>query len=246
MADNLNEAPKTTLNDFTSQIKKEGLAIVNRYAVVLPNFEGSDMSRLLLMYCSAAQLPGLNNSTTPARTFGEYREMPYERLFEAVNLEFYVDRPMKIKTYFDNWIAQVIDPVTRKFNYYKNYTKDVSIFVLDKQDKNIYGCTLYEAYPKTINPIALTAEGKEVMKIAVSLQFRYWRGAQYAKQQLPAGVGDPPTGIPPEPRVIDRIEEDIPENVVRDGKGNPVTYSGGYVTYGGNNSKGRKRFGREI
>ena len=137
MADNFNEAPKTTLNDFTSQIKKEGLAIVNRYAVVLPNMGGSDMSRLLLMYCSAAQLPGLNNSTTPARTFGEYREMPYERLFEAVQLEFYVDRPMKVKTYWDNWVGQVIDPVTRKFNYYKNYTKDVTIFVLDKADKSL-------------------------------------------------------------------------------------------------------------
>ena len=73
MANNFQESPKTTLNDFTSQVKKEGLAVVNRYAVVLPNYEGSDMSRMLLMYCSAAQLPGLNNSTTPARTFGEYR-----------------------------------------------------------------------------------------------------------------------------------------------------------------------------
>ena len=155
MADNFNESPKTTLNDFTSQIKKEGLAIVNRYAVVLPNMGGSDMSRLLLMYCSSAQLPGLNNSTTPARTFGEYREMPYERLFEAVNLEFYVDRPMKVKTYWDNWIAQGIDPVTRKFNYYKNYTKDVTIFVLDKQDKSMYGCTLYAGRPKDYDGIRL-------------------------------------------------------------------------------------------
>ena len=123
MADNFNEAPKTTLNDFTSQIKKEGLAIVNRYAVVLPNMGGSDMSRLLLMYCSAAQLPGINNSTTPARTFGEYREMPYERLFEAVQLEFYVDRPMKVKTYWDNGRTGYRS-VTRKLNYYKNYTKE--------------------------------------------------------------------------------------------------------------------------
>ena len=242
MASNLNEAPKTTLNDFTSQVKKEGLAIVNRYAVVLPNMEGSDMSRMLLMYCSATQLPGLNNSTTPARTFGEYREMPYERLFEAVNMEFYVDRPMKVKTYWDNWMGQVIDPVTRKFNYYKNYTKDITIFVLDRQDKNIYGCTLYEAFPKTINPIALSAEGKDAMKIGVTLQFRYWRGAQYAKSKLPADVGDPPTGSTgvAEPKIIDRIEEDIPANVVTDGKGNPVTYSGGYVTYGGNNSSRRR------
>ena len=237
MANNFNEAPKTTLNDFTSQIKKEGMAVVNRYAVVLPNFVGSDMSRMLLMYCSAAQLPGLNNSTTPARTFGEYREMPYERLFEAVNLEFYMDRPMKIKTYWDNWIGEVIDPVTRKFNYYKNYTKDVTIFVLDKQDKNVYGCTLYEAYPKTINPIALTAEGKEVMKIGVTLQFRYWRGAQYSKEKLPKGVSDIPEQ-PTSPKQIDRIEEEVPANVVTDKKGNPVTYSGGYVTYGGPNARG--------
>mgnify|MGYP006174320561 CR=1 FL=1 len=241
MASNFNEAPKTTLNDFTSQVKKEGLAVTNRYAVVLPNMEGSDMSRMLLMYCASTQLPGLNNSTTPARTFGEYREMPYERLFEAVNMEFYVDRPMKVKTYFDNWMGQVIDPVTRKFNYYKNYTKDITIFVLDKQDKNIYGVTLYECYPKTINPIALTAEGKEVMKLGVTLQFRYWRGAQYSKEKLPQGVSDVPTGVPAGPRVIDRIEEDIPANVVTDGKGNPVTYSGGFVTYGGNNSRGGRR-----
>ena len=241
MANNFQESPKTTLNDFTSQVKKEGLAVVNRYAVVLPNYEGSDMSRMLLMYCSAAQLPGLNNSTTPARTFGEYREMPYERLFEAVNLEFYIDRPMKIKTYWDNWMGEVISPVTRKFNYYKNYTKDVTIFVLDKKDKNVYGCTLYEAYPKTINPIALTAEGKDVMKIAVTLQFRYWRGAQYAKDKLPEGVSDIPPQPDAEPRVIDRIEEDTPENVVRDGQGNPVTYSRGYVTYGGNNRRRGRR-----
>ena len=236
MANNFQESPKTTLNDFTSQIKKEGMAIVNRYSVLLPNMEGSDMSRMLLMYCSSAQLPGLNNSTTPARTFGEYREMPYERLFEAVNLEFYVDRPMKIKTYWDNWMGRVIDPVTRKFNYYKDYTKDVTIFVIEKQDKNIYGFTLYEAYPKTINPIALTADGKEVMKIGVTLQFRYWRGAQYAKQKLPPEVSDVPEQ-PTEVREVDRIEEDIPQNVVTDGKGNPVTYSGGYVTYGGNGSR---------
>jgi hypothetical protein len=244
MADNFQEAPKTTLNDFTSQVKKEGLAVVNRYAVVLPNFEGPDMSRMLLMYCSQAQLPGINNSTTPARTFGEYREMPYERLFEAINLEFYVDRPMKVKTYWDNWTSQIIDPVTRKFNYYKNYTKDITIFVLDKADKQIYGCTLYEAYPKTLNPIQLTAEGKDAMKIGVSLSYRYWRGAQYAKSKLPAEVGDPPTGVRQEPRIIDRIEEDIPQNVVTDGKGNPVTHSGGYVTYGGNNARGRRKFGK--
>ena len=107
--------------------------------------------------------------------------------------------------------------------------------------RQVYGCTLYEAYPKTINPIALTAEGKDVMKIAVTLQFRYWRGAQYAKDKLPEGVSDIPPQPDAEPRVIDRIEEDTPENVVRDGQGNPVTYSRGYVTYGGNNRRRGRR-----
>ena len=74
------------------------------------------------------------------------------------------------------------------------------------------------------------------MKIGVTLQFRYWRGAQYAKQKLPPEVSDVPEQ-PTEVREVDRIEEDIPQNVVTDGKGNPVTYSGGYVTYGGNGSR---------
>jgi len=30
----------------------------------------------------------------------------------------------------------------------------------------------------------------------------------------------------------------VPANVVTDKKGNPVTYSGGYVTYGGPNARG--------
>lgn len=173
----------TTIKEFTSLVKSGGMARNNRYQVYfsLPPILmgdmiiGSNFLRTLSFYCDATSLPGVSFSTTQAKTYGEVREMPYERLFDNVNLSFYVDSDMKVKYLFDKWSQSIQNINTRSFNYYNEYTTDIEIFVQDYEDKDKYKIRLYECYPKSVSPINMEYAGKDVMKLQVSLNYKYWK-----------------------------------------------------------------------
>jgi hypothetical protein len=170
-----------TLNEFISAIAGEGLMRTSRFAVMftLPSAiaEGQysrDMRKILL-YCDNINLPGITLETTAAKTFGEHREMPYNKLFDTINMSFYVDNSMTVKLLFDNWMGAIQDPDTRIFNYYRDYTTDITIDVFDVADKSRYQVTLYQCYPKAINPVQMDYANKDVMKMTVAMQYKYWR-----------------------------------------------------------------------
>lgn len=163
------------LNDFISQVKTNGLARTNRYVVYfnLP-WESDSALRDVLLFCDQVQLPGTNYNTADMRTFGETRKAPYERLYEDINMSFYVDKEMKNKIMFDYWLNQIQDPWTRNFNYYDDYVTDIVIEVQDLKDQSRYGIKLYEAYPKSIGAVQLDYAGKDVMKISVNFAYKYY------------------------------------------------------------------------
>jgi hypothetical protein len=174
----------STLNDFIGSVAAEGLMGSSKFEVEIGmpnvikanNFYVGDLRKILL-YCDSITLPGMNISTTQARTFGEIREMPYERLFDNVTMNFYVDNGMHTKLFFDTWINSIQNPFTRKFNYYKGptgYTTDISLKVFDINSQQRYQVDLYECYPKSIGAITMDYSAKEVMKLQVSMNYKYW------------------------------------------------------------------------
>lgn len=177
----------STLEDFISKVKKDGMARTNRYSVVLGSPisvkqaqvntgyipAGTDMQSLLL-YCDQVQLPGVNYATIQNRTFGELREVPYDRMFETINMSFYVDNNMAVKAFFDQWMSSIQDPSSRTFNYYENYITDMVIYVEDLKDEKKYEVKLFECYPKSVGSIQLDYASKEVMKLQVTMQYKYW------------------------------------------------------------------------
>ena len=182
------------LNEFIAQIKQTGLSRSNRYSVIM-NPPMSLMTgqnafaqsfpdlRQLLMFCDQVQLPGLNLSTTQNRSFGEFREVPYEKLYGDLSMQFYVDTDLNVKTFFDTWMAAVQDPYTRTFSYYNDYITDITIVVEDLEDQMTYGVTLYECYPKTISPIQMDYSSKDIMKLQVSMNYKYWLPENMSKSQ---------------------------------------------------------------
>jgi hypothetical protein len=125
------------INDFIAQVKEGGLARTNRYIVDFrPPVAGEDdTKRKLILFCDQVQLPGQNFSTVQNRTFGEFREVPYERIYDNITLSFLVDSGMNVKKVFDKWMDKIADPNTRTYGYYKDYTVDMTIEVQDVLDK---------------------------------------------------------------------------------------------------------------
>lgn len=163
------------IEKFISEVRTRGLARTNRYEVVIP-FPNTDRdgSRLASLFCETASLPGYNIATTPARVYGESREMPYERVFDPITLTFYVDSGMLVKEAFERWMSLVIDPDSRAIQYYDTYVRPITIYVDNVDDTSPYALTLHECYPKTMQSIQLQADGKEVMKLSVTIQYHYW------------------------------------------------------------------------
>lgn len=155
----------------------------NRYQVffTLPNvltnkgIFGNNQLRTVSLYCDATALPGVAYSTAQAKTYGEVREMPYEKMYDNITLSFYMDSDMRIKYMFDSWIQNIQDADTRSFNYYKDYTVDLEIVVQNYGEQDKYKVKLYECYPKSVSPINLEYAGKDVMKMQVGLNYKYWK-----------------------------------------------------------------------
>jgi hypothetical protein len=165
------------IEQFIADIKTRGLSRSNRYTVsfVPPvSLNNINLGSIMLL-CDQATLPGVSFSTTQIRTFGEFRETPYEKLFDNASFSFYVDKEMYVKYMFDQWINSVQDPETRKFNYYDAYTTDWSIDVQDLLNNTRYTLTMFECYPKAINSIQLDYASKDIMKINVSIQYKNWQ-----------------------------------------------------------------------
>lgn len=169
------------VSDFVANIST-GLARTNRFTVLFTPpqaaLEGLGLTslRTVLLLCDSASLPGININTAQTRTFGEIREIPYELMYEPINLTFYVDAGMYVKKMFDSWIMYTQIRDTRKFNYYDNYVaKELQILVQDMANNNRYVVTMYEAFPKTVSQIQMDYAGRDVMKLNVQMTYKYWR-----------------------------------------------------------------------
>jgi len=166
----------TSINEFISQIKQSGLARTNRYMVRFtpPISIETDSTRKLVLFCEQIQLPGQNYSTTQNRIFGEFREVPYERIYDNISMSFLVDSGMNVKKIFDRWMNSIADPKTRTYNYYTQYIVDMDIEVQDLLDNTRYAVKLYECYPKSIGNIQMDYSSKDIMKLQVNMQYKYW------------------------------------------------------------------------
>ena len=173
------------LNNFIAQVKSTGLASANMYSVemAIPNVVRSTYDdfhdlRAISLFCDQVQLPDQNVSTTPTRTYGEVREMPYENLYGNINMSFICDSDYKTKHFFDTWIQNISDPQTRHMNYYRDYTVPViRVTTLNNDESEVYRVALYECYPKQIQAVTLDYGSKEIVKVQVSMNYKYWRSA---------------------------------------------------------------------
>lgn len=159
------------LQDFIAETRKHGFMRTARYSVIFPQ---NSIGSLLKLYCEEVQLPALNYNTVPNLAYGETREVPYQKLYDNITITFFVDANMKIKKFFDSWLASVQNPNTRTFNYYNSYIRNVEIKVEDLDDSSPYSVVLHECYPKAISPITMAYASRELMKLNVTFAYKYW------------------------------------------------------------------------
>lgn len=184
------------LNEFIAQVKTGGMAKQSHFAInitppALITGYTNDQLKKIMLFCESTSFPGMTIATTPVRTYGELTEAPYDILYENVTFNFYVDRNMMIKKFFDDWILNIYDPLTRHSRYYKEYiAPTIEMFQYDQAQNQTYKVVLYEVYPKSITAMTLDNNSKDIHKLSVNMNYKYWRSGEMASTL--GGVAESP------------------------------------------------------
>jgi len=166
------------IDRMITNIKKFGVFTPNKYLIEFSGLMGAfDMvmgNRLSLM-CSSCVVPGRSLASTPDKSAaGPMREIPYESLYSSeVTLTFYLGKDMWERRTFETWMDTIIDPVSGRHSYYRDYVSNMYIYVLNEFDMPIYRIRLEEVFPKQVSEIEFTNEGgTDVAKQTITLAFR--------------------------------------------------------------------------
>lgn len=164
------------ISDFVAYIKKNGVALNNRFDVLLtlPNGVtdlafyrrngksefGPDPRTLSLMALSVS-MPGVNVSTTEMR-LGVTRKIPYDRSTGELDMVFRCSADMIEKRVFDAWISAIFTD-QHTLEYYEDYVTDITVSTVDNQNNTSYQCRYSEAYPAVITPLTFDRENQNTI-----------------------------------------------------------------------------------
>ena len=179
-------------NDFKSKVRKEGLALQNRFYINigLPTALSSQITgaaktgtndRDIMMMCKSVSLPGVNINTSPIRYTGESFEAPYGKQYSPCSLVFFVDHDMLVRRFFDDWMNLIQDRKTRNLGWFDEFkSPELSIHILDKQENEVYNVVLIDAVPKSIGTLSLDQESNGFMHFDVTFEYRNYKTNQKA------------------------------------------------------------------
>ena len=170
--------PGQFLDDFKSRMTS--FARPNLFEVVI-NPKGSlnsslvsipsSLNRRLTFGCYSASIPGMSTAATEKDE--HYRSIAYQKIYEDVNLGFYVHGDMKEIEVFQDWMKLMIRPHDNHVGFYDDYTSTIEIKSLNRQQDIVLTTTLYDAYPKSLAAVALEyGTNDDVMKIEVGITYR--------------------------------------------------------------------------
>mgnify|MGYP001162178508 FL=1 len=181
------------LNDILSVFRSnEGYAQPNRYEVVIfgpakvggggqqnifSNQERQSNAQNISLRAQNVTLPGRNLATAQeSNVYGPNREIVEGITYaDDITVQFQASSGLDERVFFENWQKQAFDEKTWNIGYYKDYTGEMQIYILDKQNQRRYGIKLWEVFPKTIGANELAYNSNDqIMLLPVSFTFRYW------------------------------------------------------------------------
>lgn len=173
---------KRKFNNFANIIKNLGVAKAYRFEIefTTPKFmtEGKTTQETLntvLLLAESAQIPEFVLATNQIHDEGQSREIVYDKIYPPVVLTFICDGDMIIKKFFDTWAQGIMKNRHGTYRYKDQYTIDkLTIKQLNDAGEEVYRADLYEAYPKLVNDVVMSASAKDFNRCQVQFAYKYW------------------------------------------------------------------------
>ena len=173
------------LNNFLSEFHSDnGYALPSRYDVIITS-PGEGDARKVSMRCETIDLPGRAlNTSTDSNMYGIAPEIVDGITFGGtLAMNFQASSDLEERVFFESWQEMAWDKGTWNVKYYKDYIKEIEIYVLDVKNTRRYGIKLMECFPKEIGPTSLDwGPAGDIIKIPVTMQYKYWETLDITNQ----------------------------------------------------------------
>lgn len=102
-------------------------------------------------------------------------KLPHGVTYEPVTFTFYSDSQLDTIRYFDTWQSSVMNFSNNTMNFFNEYVSDINIFICDDAGDDVYGITLFEAYPMGIAAVEYSYTATNiVLNVSVTFAYRYF------------------------------------------------------------------------
>jgi len=183
------------VQDFISEVKTKGLARVNRFEVIItpPQFITTNYLQFnkISLFCEVSNFPPINLSVKPFKIFGPSYQRPITSEYggDGISMTFHVDREMKIKKFFDDWIETVVNRDSFTVAYQNEYITKISIRQLDEANNVNYEIELQEAFPRSITLMDLNQSAQnQTHRVNVIFAYRYWKRTDIPRNNIQVQV----------------------------------------------------------
>lgn len=175
----MNKKAHFSVSDFRATVLATGLARTNRFEVkIIPPITLRLKSEFVSLMAEQASFPILNIQTKSFKIFGPAYQKPITSDYggEGTSIVFHVDREMKVKAFFNDWLHTIVDKDRYTVGWLNDYKGTVIIRQLDEQDKVTHEVELVDAFPRNVNLLDLNhTSTNQTHRLNVMFAYRYWR-----------------------------------------------------------------------
>jgi len=151
----------------------------------------------LAFRCERVSLPGRIVVTSPYKeaNYGLIREYPTNAVYQPVDATFLMSEDYSEKIFFELWQDLIIGPHrargdlatqhgTKDLNYMDEFTCNMTIHTFSEVGgrsglKEVYNCSLQEAYPRTIQDLQLDWSSNDVVRLNVVFDYKYFQDQSF-------------------------------------------------------------------
>lgn len=206
-----------SINDLKGVISsKNGVARSNLYRVTLPTIAGVSSSDLNIL-CTNATIPSRQLATYDKVIGTKNEKVVYSSVTDDVSMSFLAMNDYGARRYVEAWQRLAYDHDNYQMAYKSEYVRQITIeqlrrgasfskgttlyglpinnnelttnFVTNEQP--IYTCTLFDAFPVSIDSIQLTNELDGMVQVNMQFAYTRWTSQQSSTGSVPTASTDP-------------------------------------------------------
>jgi hypothetical protein len=172
-------------DQFVSTVRRHGIAKSSHFFCDIqpPKFMTQtalpELIEMIPFYVESVNFPEIALATETVKDNGLNREVVYDKLYGTVTMSFTCDQNMVIKKFFDDWVGSAVLKKGGVFMYPSEYmAPTITIHQVDSQTNSVYMVFLDGAFPKVVDDVMVSSNGREQLTFRVQWTFESWDSVQ--------------------------------------------------------------------